>query len=134
MRKLPRPLRAALPALAGLPVMLAVARARGLFSASPARRLAALSDGCFVAGLPLAGFGLLLLIAQTGFFDIFSYAAHSLLVLFTPFRRPEDQPDYLTWRQLRAERRRQPSRAALCAGMVYLAAAAITLYASGGTL
>ena len=130
MKRLPRPVLQALPAVFGLLLAFAIAGSRGLHAASGAVRWAALSDGCFVSGILETGFGALLRISQTGFFDIFSFAAHSLLVLFTPLRRPEDMPDYLTWRALRAERRPRPGRALLAAGLLFLLASALLLVLS----
>ena len=94
------------------------------------RTLACLSDGAFVAGVILLGVGILVWVSTTGFFDMLSYGAHSLLVLFTPLRRPEDMPDYLTWRALRAERRPRPGRALLAAGLLFLLASALLLVLS----
>ena len=128
MRRLPRGLSHALPAVFGLVITILVARARRGAGLPPA---ACLSDGFFVAGLPETGLGLLLAIAGTGFFDIFSYGAHSLLVLFTPFRKPEDLPDYVTWKMLRAERRQKPGHALLFTGLLFLLLSAALLPFAG---
>ncbi|MBR1407688.1 MAG: DUF3899 domain-containing protein [Clostridia bacterium] len=117
-------LRRLLPAIFGLIVAFFVARGRRAAGLPPA---ACLSDGFFVAGLPETGLGLLLAIAGTGFFDIFTYGAHSLLVLFTPFRRPEDLPDYVTWRILRSQRRQKQGHALLITGIVFLLLSALPI-------
>ena len=106
---------------------LLIACSRGLSSLDIIRHKVALSDGCFVVGLPEFGVGLLLIISQTGFFDIFAYAAHSLLVLFTLFRRPEDFQDYLTWRALRSRRSSVFGRMLLTSGIVFLSLSALLL-------
>ena len=67
MKRLPRPVLQALPAVFGLLLAFAVAGSRGLHAASGAVRWAALSDGCFVSGILETGFGALLRISQTGF-------------------------------------------------------------------
>ncbi len=122
--RIPAWLRRLLPAFFGLVIVFLVARARRAAGLPPA---ACLSDGFFVAGLPETGLGLLLAIAGTGFFDIFSYGAHSLLVLFTPFRRPEDLPDYVTWQILRSRRRQKTGCALLVTGIVFLLLSALPI-------
>ncbi|NLG24635.1 MAG: DUF3899 domain-containing protein, partial [Clostridiales bacterium] len=73
--------RYGLAVLAGALIALLAALRQGLDLAEPAYQNARhLSDGCFVAGLLLAGVGGLAAIAATGFFDMFAYAFHSLAV------------------------------------------------------
>ena len=69
-----------------------------------------LSDGCFVAGMMLTGVGLLVWIATTGFFDIFSYGFHSLLVLFSPLRKPEEHETFFDYKLAKEEKRGAPMR------------------------
>ena len=59
------------------------------------------------------------------------HGAHSLLVLFTPFRKPEDLPDYVTWKMLRAERRQKPGHALLFTGLLFLLLSAALLPFAG---
>ena len=47
-----------------------------------------ISDGCFIAGFAYTAVGALSWVSTTGFFNIFGYGVHSLLVLFTSLRRP----------------------------------------------
>ena len=84
-----------------------------------------LSDGCFVAGLMLTGVGVLVWVSSTGFFDIFSYAMRSLLVLFTPLRSPEKHERFIDYKTRRAEKRRPAQWFLLIVGVVYLALAAV---------
>ena len=44
----------------------------------------ALSDGFFVVGLLNLGFGILIRISMTGFFDIFGFSAKAILNFFIP--------------------------------------------------
>ena len=127
MKRPPAAVPRLIPLAIGLPFALLVAKGRGLLSVAPYTRLAALSDGCFAAGLTETGFGLLILISFTGFFDIFSYAARSVLVLFTPFRKPGDLPGYADYRAMRASRRGKPGAALLVTGLLFLAVSALLL-------
>ncbi len=85
------------------------------------------SDGCFVSAILLGGLGALTWISTTGIFDIFSYGFSSLIMLFTPFRKPKDQmtfPDYKTYR----EEKRKPARfELLAAGLFFLALSVVLL-------
>lgn len=86
-----------------------------------------LSDGCFVAGLLLAGMGALLWISTTGFFDIFGYAMKSLLVLFSPLRAPEKHQKFLDYKAEREEKRRPVGKETLAVGAGFLVLAAVLL-------
>ena len=127
MKRLPN-LSRLLPLVLGLSFALLVANGRGLSSAVSSVRRIALSDGCFAAGLIEAGFGLLFFISRDGFFDIFSYAARSVIVLFTPFRKPEDLPSYADYVAGRRGRRKKPGAALLLTGLAFLAASAALLF------
>ncbi|MBQ8200783.1 MAG: DUF3899 domain-containing protein [Clostridia bacterium] len=52
------------------------------------------SDGMFVAAMMLGGLGALIWVSSTGFFDIFSYAFSSLLVLFSPMKHAKEHKHY----------------------------------------
>ena len=73
------------------------------------------------------GLGLLLAIAGTGFFDIFSYGAHSLLVLFTPFRKPEKHQKYYEYKLMKDARRQKPKPRTLILGACFLLLATVCL-------
>ena len=110
----------------GLAIAFGVLMARGGFDQPDgAAMMSALCDACFVPGAFLTGIGLLVLIANDGFFDILSYGAHSLLVLFSALRGPEKHEKYYDYKMRRAERRRNPSRIILWAGLIFLAAATV---------
>lgn len=79
-----------------------------------------LSDGAFVAGMVLCGLGGLMLISTTGFFDIFAYACHSFLVLFTALKRPKDQISFVDYKTMKAEKRSKPMWFVLLCGLVFI--------------
>ena len=64
-------------------------------------KMAALSDAFFVPGILLVGFGILSLVANDGFFDIFSYGMIKLISTMRLRRRKdEDGPaDYYEYRK-----------------------------------
>ena len=51
-------------------------------------------DALFIPGVLWLGFGGLMWVASTGFFDIFSYAFKSVLVLFAPLLKSRIEPFY----------------------------------------
>lgn len=79
-----------------------------------------LSDGCFVAGMLMTGVGLLVWISTTGFFDMFSYGFHSLLVLFSPLRKPENHETFFDYKMAKDERRGKPLMALLIVGICFI--------------
>ena len=93
-----------------------------------------LSDGCFVAAVLLVGVGALTWISCTGFFDIFSYAVKSLLVLFTSLRKPKDQISFYDYKLLKEEKRGAAPRFILYVGLVFLGLSVLfmALYHRGG--
>lgn len=62
----------------------AISRYNSRLASDPISVFHALSDGFFVTGLLNLGFGALIWISTTGFFDIFSYSAKSILNFFIP--------------------------------------------------
>lgn len=88
----------------------------------------ALSDGFFVAGLMMAGVGALVLVASTGFFDMFSYAFHSLLVLFTPLRNPKNHETFYEYKMARDHKRAASMTAIFAVGVVYLLVSLLCLF------
>lgn len=112
----------------GLTMAAGVLAARGGFDQPDgAAMMSALCDACFVPGAFLTGIGILVLIANDGMFDILSYGAHSLLVLFSALRSPEKHVSYYDYKMQRLARRKHPSRIILWVGLLFLAAAAVFL-------
>lgn len=93
-----------------------------------------LSDGCFVAAVLLMGIGALAWISCTGFFDIFSYAVKSLLVLFTSLRKPQEQISFYEFKLLKEEKRGTVPRFILYVGLLFLGLSVLFLwiYYGGG--
>ena len=109
-------------AVLALAVSLGVARYRGAAPELPfALNCRYLSDGFFFTGLIFTGIGALTLIAGTGFFDVFSYAFHSLLVLFSALRRPEEHVSYFDYKLERDAKRKKPLWMILLTGLVCIA-------------
>lgn len=88
-----------------------------------------LSDGFFVSAVIFVGFGVLLWVSATGFFDIFGYAMKSLLVLFSPLKRPGEHPHYYEYKvEKQAKREAKPiTHTVLVAGLIVLALSLICL-------
>ena len=63
-------------------------------------KMAALSDAFFVPGIILTGFGILVLVANDGFFDIFSYGMIKLISTMRLHRRkdPDGPADFFEYR------------------------------------
>ena len=98
------------------------AAARGLKAGvGTAMALRYWSDGCFVAAVLIGGVGALTWISTTGLFDIFAYGFSSVIVLFTPFRKPRDQMSFYDYKTCRAEKRRPARFELLAAGAFFLA-------------
>ena len=113
---------------AGLVIAVPVAVSQGLSWGQPAYLSARyLSDGFFVAGLLITGVGGLVWISSTGFFDIFSYGFHSLLVLFSSLRHPKDHESYYDYKTLKEEKRGQPLYFLVIVGAALLLLAVICL-------
>ncbi len=75
------------------------AKARGLNGAADAAWICRyLSDGFFVSALLHCGFGLLIWVSTTGFFDIMSYGFSSLLVLFTGWKNPKEHKQFYDYK------------------------------------
>lgn len=88
-----------------------------------------LSDGFFVSAVIFVGLGVLLWISTTGFFDIFSYAFKSLLVLFSPLKKASEHPHYYEYKcEKDAKREGKPiTHTVLVAGLIVLALCLISL-------
>ena len=128
MDKLKRILTVFLPAAAGLVIVYAIAVYRGL-SPEAGLNLNAryLSDGFFAAGVLYTGIGLLVWISTTGFFDIFGYGVHSLLVLFTALRRPENHESFLEYKERKQSGRQKPRPGLLLTGVAFIALSVVCL-------
>ena len=113
------------------------AAARGLKTGvGTAMALRYWSDGCFVAAVLIGGVGAMTWISTTGLFDIFAYGFSSVIVLFTPFRKPRDQKSFYDYKTFREEKRRPARFELLIAGVFFLALSILflVLYSSmGGT-
>lgn len=108
----------------GLLIAGLVACYRGFaFGADAAWNMRYLSDGCFVSTVLLCGVGGLVLISTaTDFFDMISYGFKSLLVLFTPLRKPSEHQSFFDYKTERAARRTKAQPFLLAVGLVFLAA------------
>lgn len=76
-----------------------------------------LSDGFFVAGMMLAGLGTLMWISTTGFFDMLSYGVHSLTVLFSTLKKPQDHETFYDYKTMRDAKRGKPRFGILFVGL-----------------
>ena len=93
-----------------------------------ARNAASLSDGFFVAGLLMACFGVLMLIATTDFFDIFAYGLRNLVAIFAPMAKTRQAMKYYEFKESRAERRGEKRFFVLVTGLAYLGLALVCLW------
>lgn len=110
-------------------ISLLIARYRGFAIGLPlALNCRYLSDGFFVVGFMIASVGALVLISTTGVLDIMSYAARSLLMLFSFLKKPKDVPSYYDYKMEREARRGKRHYGTLLTGLAYLAVAAVCLY------
>ena len=108
-------------------VFLAVALYRGVFrSTDTAAIYSGLCDAFFVPGAFLVCFGILAFCANGGVFDIFSYGAKSLKVLFTPFGKNKSQR-YYDYKLEKEMKRQKPKSRLLILGLGFLAAATVCL-------
>ncbi|NLX82926.1 MAG: DUF3899 domain-containing protein [Clostridiales bacterium] len=87
-----------------------------------------LSDGFFVVGLFVTSVGLLVWISSTGFFDIFTYAFRSMLVMFTPFVKPENFPNFYDYKTMRADKRQKAEFTTLVMGLVFIVLSLLMLW------
>lgn len=83
------------------------------------------SNALFVPGVMWLGIGGLMWIATTGFFDIFSYAFSSLLVLFSPLKNPKDHQHFYEYKMAKEEKRKGKSVtwSVLIVGLILIIAA-----------
>ena len=110
-----------LQTLVELSLIAAVAQLRGFDWGQPFSLNARyLSDGFFVIGLLAAGMGMLIWVSTTGFFDIMGYGFKSLLVLFTPLKKPKDHISFYDYKMLREGKRGKPRHALLASGVLFI--------------
>ena len=122
-------------AAAGALIAWGAAAARGLKPGiGTAMTLRFWSDGCFVSAVLIGGLGALIWISTTGIFDIFKYGFSSLLVLFTPFRKPKDQMSFYDYKTYQAEKRKPARPELLAVGAFFLILSVLLLaaYSSAG--
>ena len=114
---------------AGAAVSAVIALLRGMGGGKTlAENAGYMSDGFFVTGVLMAGVGGLLAISgKTDFFDMLGYGVRSLVVMFTPFKRPEKHPRFYEYKMERRARRSAPRMFLLFAGLILIAAAAACL-------
>lgn len=113
-------LKYGIPALIGAAITIAVAMGQGLGGVGSAWSLRALSDGCFVTTVLMGGMGALVWVSTTGFFDIFTYAGKSLLVLFSPMKQPEKLKKFYEYKADKDEKRKKADFTLLIVGIGYL--------------
>ncbi len=85
----------------------------------------AVSDALFVVGLINFGFGALLWISTTGFFDILAYGFKSLIYLFTPIKKNRDEGGYYEYKVAKKEKRKKVPFEVLWIGAAMLIAGII---------
>ena len=96
-----------IPSAVGALLSFLIMRYRGLFSSPTlAGKVMAVSDGFFVTAVLYVGFGLLLLVAQSGFYDIFTYGFKSLIYLFTPMKRNRAEGGFYEYKIRQKEKRK----------------------------
>ena len=113
-------LKFGVPFLLGAAIALAVAWGQGLGGLGSAWSLRALSDGCFVTTILMGGMGVMMWVSTTGFFDIFSYAGKSLLVLFSPLTQPEKLKKFYEYKADKDEKRKKADYTLLIVGAAFL--------------
>lgn len=113
-------LKYGIPALIGAAITLTVAMGQGLGGVGSAWSLRVLSDGCFVTAVLMVGMGALVWVSTTGFFDIFTYAGKSLLVLFSPMKQPEKLKKFYEYKADKDEKRKKADFTLLIVGAAYL--------------
>ena len=122
-------------AAVGVLIAWGAASARGLKpGVGTAMALRFWSDGCFVSAILIGGVGALTWISTTGFFDIFGYGFSSVITLFTPFRKPENQMSFPDYKTYRAEKRGPVRFELLAVGAFFLLLSVVLLaaYSSAG--
>ena len=96
-------------------------------------KMAALSDGFFVPGVLFLGFGLLVFIADDGFFDIFSYGMLKLVTSIRGRRRKEEDgpKDFYEYREAKHGTKKGPFTHLFFIGALDIALAVLFLFMGG---
>ena len=94
-------------------VWVSISRYNARLASDPISVFHAVSDGLFVAGFLNLGFGALIWISTTGFFDVFGYSAKSILNFFLPrswMERAGMTPkgDFYEYKVKKQEKRKDP--------------------------
>lgn len=115
--------------LIGLMIAIRVAMTRGLSAtASMVNNAWYLSDGFFFAGMLLTGVGAMIWIATTGFFDMFAYAGHSLLVLFSPLKKPSEHKKFYEYKLEKEEKRGKAKPHIFLVGVAFILISLVFLF------
>lgn len=118
----------AVTTLVGLAIAIPVALGQGFaFGQAAYRNAGCLSDGFFIAGTLLTSVGVLAWISTTGFFDLFAYAIHSIPVLFSAIKKPEEHESYYDYKMMREEKRGKPLYFLVIVGAACLLLSAVFL-------
>lgn len=116
----------------GLAIGLGVFSSRGGFEMSNWPEIAAaLCDACFVPAALLLSFGLLLFVANDGFFDMMSYGVQKVLRLVQSAEKQAAFPKTFYDYRVLKQGKRSEFGFLLIAGAIYLALAALFLLLSG---
>ena len=106
-------------------IVLIIAALRGVFSSENTQDfLRILCDAFFIAGVLLAGVGLLTFAASKGAYDIFSYAGKVIIMKFRP---KQEVPKYYDYIQEKNQNRKVWLKELAICGAVCLALAALLL-------
>ncbi len=107
-------------------IVLIIAALRGLFSSQNTQEvLRNLCDAFFIAGVLLAGVGLLTFAASKGAYDIFSYAGKVIVMKFRP---KQDVPKYYDYVEEKNKNRKVWLKELAVCGGVCLLLSAILLF------
>lgn len=115
--------------LIGLAIAVGVMLARDGFNApDQAAWLSALSDACFVPGAVLCGVGLLMFVANDGFFDMINYGVLKVLKLVQSEEKRAAMPKtFYDYRVLKDANRKGGFAYILWVGLGYIALAGLFL-------
>lgn len=113
----------------GLLIAASVTGIQGGFTATDQQALmGALCDGCFVAGALLTGAGLLVFVADDGFFDLMNYGVQKVLRLVLSEQKQAAFPKtFFEFRQIKNASRKGSTAFLLLSGLVWIALAALWL-------
>jgi len=116
-------------ALIGLAIALAVTALRGGFTSEVSEQVfSAVCDGCFAAGALLGCVGLLVFVADDGFFDLMNYGVQRALRLVLSQKRQSGFPrTYYEYHQLKRGTRKGSPSFILVVGLCWLALAVLCL-------